>query len=220
MSDHKTKHWQKRFPNLLSLQETGKPRKNSTKKVASLDPGSEIADFYVIPEATSSKFLGSDIKIGGRGSINFKIIVMGKAGHVGLCQNTDNPILSACAFINDVTSYKFKSDNTKLNITNIDTGNKTTNLIPDTTVININIRFCALYNNDLIIKIIEKIEKKHFSNYKMENTRGEFFITDKNNKNIKKISSAINMVTKKEPSLSLKGGTSDGEFIIKICPSD
>ena len=104
---------------------------------------------------------------------------MGKAGHVGLCQNTDNPILPACAFINEVISYKFKSDDTKLNITNIDTGNKTTNLIPDTTVINLNIRFCDMYDNDSIIKIIEKIAQKHFSNYKMENTRGQFFITDK-----------------------------------------
>ena len=164
--------------------------------------------------------MGSDIKIGGRGSINFKITITGKAGHVGLCQNTDNPILSACAFINDVTSYKFKSDNTKLNITNIDTGNKTTNLIPDKTVINLNIRFCDMYDNDSIIKIIEKIAQKHFSNYKMENTRGQFFITDKNNKNIKKMALAINTITKKRTKIKPERWYFRWKIYNKICPSD
>src|SRR6185437_1427812 len=109
---------------------------NGTRKVLQWmkEERNERPDHCLVGEPTNAKRLGEAIKIGRRGSLNAKIKVSGVQGHVAhplLARLYDSPL--------DYGSAHFSPSN--LEVTSIDVGNPTTNLIPAAAEARLNIRY-------------------------------------------------------------------------------
>ena len=102
------------------------------------------------------------IKIGRRGSISFSIEVFGKSGHVAyphLAQNPLSALVNICYKLKKLNLRK-KAKNfpiTNLEITSIDTGNKASNVIPNSCLVSANIRYNNSYTEKVLLDSIKKI---------------------------------------------------------------
>ncbi|WP_455477778.1 succinyl-diaminopimelate desuccinylase [Bartonella sp. B10] len=186
----------------------------------------------LVGEPTSVKTVGDVIKIGRRGSLSGIITVKGCQGHVAFPERAANPLPLASKLIQaliqtplDNGTKNFQPSN--LELTAIDTGNPTVNVIPEQTKIHFNIRYNDLWTKEtLIVEIEKRLAAVQSDNnctqlpyYQLEwlQSLGNVFIT-KNDKLIKTLSNAIKSVTGNIPECSTSGGTSDARFIKDYCP--
>ncbi len=180
-------------------------------------------DYCVIAEPTSNEKLGDTIKIGRRGSATFKLTCHGKQGHVAYPDLADNPIYKMISILSKIRNTTLDNGNkyfqpSNCEVTTIDVGNNTDNLIPDLIVANFNIRYNDIQTPDTLFKLVNKICSSVTNNYKLSiyNNRGAFLsIPDKN---IDIMLDAINKVTNIDAVMSTSGGTSDAAFIKNVCP--
>lgn len=217
---------------LITNDEEG-PGINGTIKLLkwASDKG-ETWDATIVGEPTNPNNLGDMIKIGRRGSLSGVITVQGKQGHVAYPDRAANPLyltIKLCDALKntplDEGSSNFQPSN--LEITAIDTGNPTTNVIPAQSTIRFNIRYNDNWNVDTLKQEIENrlaaVKLQHGSassaSYQLDwmVSPGGVFLT-KNERLINRLSAAIEAVTGRTPELSTSGGTSDARFIKDYCP--
>ncbi|AZU37333.1 succinyl-diaminopimelate desuccinylase [Wolbachia endosymbiont of Bemisia tabaci] len=180
-------------------------------------------DFCIVGEPTSSEKLGDTIKIGRRGSATFKLICHGKQGHVAYPDLADNPIYKMVSILSKIKDTTFDTGNkyfqpSHCEITTIDVGNNTNNLIPSSIAAGFNIRYNNTQTPDVLYKMIDAICANVTNDYKlsMQSSRDVFLsITDRNTDIML---DAINKITGIDAVLSTNGGTSDAAFIKDICP--
>ena len=89
----------------------------------------------MVGEPTSVGVVGDTLKIGRRGSINFKVAVRGVQGHVGYPQKANNPIPVLAELVTQLAGYRLDKGNahfdpSTLAFTTMDVGNAATNVIP------------------------------------------------------------------------------------------
>ncbi|WP_353278757.1 succinyl-diaminopimelate desuccinylase [Wolbachia endosymbiont (group B) of Longitarsus flavicornis] len=180
-------------------------------------------DFCIVGEPTSSEKLGDTIKIGRRGSATFKLICHGKQGHVAYPDLADNPIYKMISVLSKIKDTTFDSGNkyfqpSHCEITTIDVGNNTNNLIPSSIAAGFNIRYNNIQTLDGLYKLIDEICSSVTNDYKlsMQSSRNVFLSTPDRNTDI--MLDAINKMTGIDAVLSTNGGTSDAAFIKDICP--
>src|SRR5690606_19362324 len=98
---------------------------------------------------------GDSIKIGRRGSVSGRITVTGKQGHVAYPQRANNPmpvvaeIARALYVPLDEGTAHFQPTN--LEVTSIDAGNPTSNLIPEQASLRFNVRFNANQTGETLL---------------------------------------------------------------------
>ncbi|MDM8335744.1 succinyl-diaminopimelate desuccinylase [Wolbachia pipientis] len=179
-------------------------------------------DYCVVAEPTSSEKLGDTIKIGRRGSATFKLICHGKQGHVAYPDLADNPIYKMVSILSKVKDTTFDNGNkyfqpSNCEITTVDVGNDTDNLIPGLITASFNIRYNNIQTPDNLYKLIDEICSSVTNDYKlsMHSSRGTFLSTP--DRNIDIMLDAINKVTSIDATLSTSGGTSDAAFIKDVC---
>ncbi|OAM05917.1 MAG: succinyl-diaminopimelate desuccinylase [Wolbachia endosymbiont of Dactylopius coccus] len=180
-------------------------------------------DFCIVGEPTSSEKLGDTIKIGRRGSATFKLICHGKQGHVAYPDLADNPIYKMVSILSKIKDTTFDTGNkyfqpSHCEITTIDVGNNTNNLIPSSIAAGFNIRYNNTQTPDVLYKMIDAICTNVTNDYKlsMQNSRDVFLSNPDRNTDI--MLDAINKITGIDAVLSTSGGTSDAAFIKDICP--
>jgi succinyl-diaminopimelate desuccinylase len=203
---------------LITGDEEG-PAINGTRKMlkALADKGEKI-DACVVGEPTNPKQLGEMIKIGRRGSENFKLTLFGTQGHSAYPQLADNPmprmveILSKLqAEILDEGTEHFDPSN--LEITTIDTGNMATNILPAQVSAGFNIRFNDNHTCKSLADWVRSICDSVTDKYELEvEETGEAFITEPGEFS-SIVANAVKSVTGLTPELSTTGGTSDARFI-------
>ena len=71
----------------------------------------ERIDHCVVGEPTSMARVGDTLKIGRRGSINFKLTVRGVQGHVGYPHKAKNPVPALAALVTRLSSHVLDSGN-------------------------------------------------------------------------------------------------------------
>lgn len=212
---------------LITGDEEG-PAINGTPKMLNwMAKQGETIDVCLVGEPTNVNILGDTVKIGRRGSMNGRLIVYGTQGHVAYPHLANNPVsailkmLSAIdADVLDTGSDHFPPSN--LEITTIDVGNGTTNVIPAKAEAGFNIRFNDLHSGasleQRISKIIDAIAAENDTRYDLEfSISGESFLTPPGPLS-QIIQQAIKSVTGHMPELSTTGGTSDARFIKDFCP--
>jgi succinyl-diaminopimelate desuccinylase len=180
-------------------------------------------DMILIGEPTSEKRLGDTVKIGRRGSVNMWIEIPGVQGHVAYPHRADNPItklgrvLTALDAIElDEGSDSFQASN--LEITDVETANPAGNIIPGSARARLNIRFNNLHRGeDLVALVRETVEAQAPGATVRAIISGEAFLTPPG-RLYDLVSDAIREETGIEPLLSTGGGTSDGRFLINLCP--
>lgn len=214
-------------PNLALLitgNEEGEPT-NGTKQILKwLEKNSqEKISFCLVGEPTSEEKIADIIKIGRRGSINFNLTVFGKQGHVAYPHKALNPVTSLVKILNLLTDFEFDHGSeffaaTNLEITNIEIGNKTTNIIPGKATASFNIRYSDHFTSSKLIEIIEHIAKKTVKKYELTyEISGESFFNPPS-KFSDLLEESAYEVTGYKAEFSTGGGTSDARFIKDICP--
>ena len=221
----------KKFNGSISLLITGDEEGvaiNGTKKVVEyLKKKKEKINFCLVGEPTNPNKLGEMIKIGRRGSITGKLVVIGVQGHVAYPNRANNPSTALVQILKELKGIKFDKGTkdfqpTNLEITKINIDNSADNVIPGLAYASFNIRFNNKHSSNTlkskINKIVKKICNKNKSKYKIEyNVSGEAFLTSPNETTYM-IQNTIKKITKIKPKLSTTGGTSDARFIRKISP--
>lgn len=217
---------QANFTGSLSFLITGDeegPGVNGTVKVLEwMKKKNHIPDFCLVGEPTSAQELGDVIKIGRRGSLNAVITVEGTQGHVAYPHLADNPIHKLMEILTSLTILPLDKGNkwfqpSSVQVTSIDVGNKTTNLIPATATARLNIRFNHLHNGNSLIGWIETQARRVAEHCQIDIVvSGEAFLTEPGNE-VQAIRLAIEEISSVKPRLDTGGGTSDARFISNYC---
>jgi succinyl-diaminopimelate desuccinylase len=180
-------------------------------------------DMILIGEPTSLDRLGDTVKIGRRGSVNMWIEVPGVQGHVAYPHRTTNPVGPLARIIAaldglhlDDGTEAFPPSN--LEFTGIDTPTHASNVIPGSATAQLNIRFNNLHKGADLIRKVEEIAKREAPEATVRaRISGEAFLTPPGPL-YDLVVEAIRAETGEAPELSTSGGTSDGRFLIQLCP--
>ena len=208
---------------LITGDEEGIAENGTVKVLEYLKQNNETLSACIVGEPTCSNIFGDIVKYGRRGSISFKLTVIGKQGHVAYPELADNPIDALIKILSDLKSHVLDNGNedfdpSNLEITDVTVGNSTGNVIPGKARATFNIRFNNLHSADSLKKLVQDICDKHSKNFILEEKYGaESFVNPKDSKVIKSLSDAINKVVGFQPVLSTTGGTSDARFIKNFC---
>ena len=131
---------------LITGDEEGVAVNGTVKLLEWLRARGEKIDHCVVGEPTGVANAGDTLKIGRRGSINFRITVTGVQGHVGYPQKAKNPIPVLAELVTQLAAHKLDKgtehfDPSTLAFTTMDVGNDATNVIPGEARTGFNIRF-------------------------------------------------------------------------------
>lgn len=209
----------------LSLMITGDEEGtgvNGTPKILEWLKGrGESIDLCLVGEPTSCTHIGDTLKIGRRGSLNGILVVHGMQGHVAFPQKADNPLPRLVETLfhlgagpTEAPSTLFEP--TRLEITSIDVGNPTVNLIPAKATARFNIRFSDAQTPDSLGAWLKETCQLHAGSHELtlclsgvaeSLTPGPLtdFLQD-----------TVESSTGLRPCLSTKGATSDARFIRHI----
>ena len=180
-------------------------------------------DMILIGEPTSIDRLGDTVKVGRRGSVNMWIEVPGHQGHVAYPHIADNPVAKLARIIAVLDSHHLDDGTdafppSNLEFTGISTPTHASNVIPGSATAQLNIRFNNLHRGNDLIKLVEKIAQAEEPKAKVRaRISGEAFLTPRGEL-YDHVVGAIRDETGVEPELSTSGGTSDGRFLIALCP--
>ncbi|MBW0007286.1 MAG: succinyl-diaminopimelate desuccinylase [Sphingomonas sp.] len=180
-------------------------------------------DMILIGEPTSVDRLGDTVKIGRRGSVNMWIEAPGVQGHVAYPHRATNPIpplarvIAALDAVHlDDGTDQFPPSN--LEFTAISTPTDASNVIPGSATAQLNIRFNNLQRGAALVAMVEEIAGREAPGSTVRaRISGEAFLTPPGPL-YDVVVAAIEEETGQKPELSTSGGTSDGRFLIQLCP--
>ena len=211
---------------LLTGDEEG-PAINGTVKLLdwALSRG-ERFDACLLGEPTSQATLGDTIKHGRRGSLNGRLTLSGKQGHVAYPQLADNPIRALAPVLEALQAPPLDAgtadfDPSNLEIVSVDVGNPATNVIPGEARLVFNVRFNDLWTPATLSAEIERrvaaaVPSGRYS-LTFDPTNAVAFLTARG-PFTDLVARAIQETTGVKPKLSTSGGTSDARFIKDACP--
>jgi succinyl-diaminopimelate desuccinylase len=180
-------------------------------------------DMILIGEPTSVDRLGDTVKIGRRGSVNFWIEAPGHQGHVAYPHRATNPIPPLARIIAALDSLVLDEGTdtfppSNLEFTAISTPTDASNVIPGSATAQANIRFNNLHKGADLVALVEEVaEREAPGSVVRSRISGEAFLTPPGQL-YDLVVEAIRDETGQEPELSTSGGTSDGRFLIALCP--
>jgi succinyl-diaminopimelate desuccinylase len=180
-------------------------------------------DMILIGEPTSEARLGDIVKIGRRGSVNMWVTVPGVQGHVAYPHRADNPVPKLGQVIAALEALHLDDGNdafqpSNLEITAVETSSRATNVIPGSARAQLNIRFNDLQRGEELVALVRRTAEAAAPGATVQaKISGEAFLTPPG-PIYEIVSEAIRAETGAPPRLSTHGGTSDGRFLIALCP--
>jgi succinyl-diaminopimelate desuccinylase len=180
-------------------------------------------DMILIGEPTSVERLGDTVKIGRRGSVNMWIEVPGVQGHVAYPERTSNPVPPLARVIAALDSLHLDDGSdqfppSNLEFTSIATPTHASNVIPGSASAQLNIRFNNLQRGEELVKLVTEIAEREAPGAIVKaRISGEAFLTPPGAL-YDLVVAAIEEEAGISPELSTSGGTSDGRFLIQLCP--
>ena len=226
---------------LITSDEEGEAEFGTKEIVARLKERGALPHLCVVGEPSSVETTGDVLKIGRRGAISGEITIAGKQGHVAYPQHANNASHKAMALGKWLTELSWDEGSadfpgSHLQITGLDSGTWTDNVIPGVCKINFNIRYSHKQTEAGIKRRIAEglmqlkqvttdIKVSWFRpclpyftsgaidavNDAVDNQESNPLLCDIDL--VAKAEQAIFDCTKRFPRLSTSGGTSDGRFI-------
>jgi len=202
---------------LLTSDEEGEAKFGTVVMLEYLKEKGMLPDYCIVAEPTCETVFGDAIKIGRRGSINGYLTIHGKQGHAAYPEKAINPVHQLAPILEKIAGVNLDNGDddfapSQMVITDIRGGMEVTNVTPGTLKLMFNVRNST--------KTTQKEVKVHINNcfkgldYSLELTQGSYpFVTTRDSKVVKKLSSSIASVTGIETKLSTAGGTSDARFM-------
>jgi succinyl-diaminopimelate desuccinylase len=186
----------------------------------------ERFDHCVLGESTSVEAVGDTIKHGRRGSLNGRITIRGRQGHVGYPHLALNPLRALAPVMTALLEAPLDKGNadfepSNLEVVSVDVGNPAFNVIPGEARLKFNVRFNDLWTPEsLAAEIARRLAAADVgerATLALEPTNAVAFLT-KPGPFTDLVAAAVRDVTGRTPSLSTGGGTSDARFIKTACP--
>lgn len=208
---------------LITGDEEGPARHGTNQVLDWMEANGHRPDHCLVGEPTSARRLGDMLKVGRRGSLNATITVHGIQGHVAYPHRADNPITRLVRILDRLKAEPLDTgteffDPSNLEVTNLDVGNPTENLIPARATARLNIRFNDRHTgqslSDWLRAVVAEEAPRHDIAIRVS---GESFFTPPGRLTELTVE-AIRQHTGLSPDLSTTGGTSDARFIRRLCP--
>lgn len=218
---------------LITGDEEGVAKDGTGKVVQALIAEGERVDHCILGEPTSAARFGDQVKIGRRGSLNAVIAVEGRQGHVAYPHKAANPIPVLIRLLGRLQdrvldagfgegTSAFPASN--LEVTTVDVGNPTHNLIPAKASARVNIRFNPHHDIDSLNAWMMGECEKVVLDEGFTGTvsfdpipTGNAFFTEPG-PFVSVVAGAVEDVTGQAPELTTTGGISDARFIKDLCP--
>jgi len=202
---------------------------NGTRKMLEwLKARDGIPDACLVGEPTSNEILADMVKIGRRGSLTATLTVTGTQGHTAYPQLADNPVHHLVAMLDAIVSETLDEGTehfspSSLQLTSVDVGNPTGNVIPAQASAAFNIRFNDRHSGASLEDWLRKrldtaIDTSRGAGYELSvRVSGDSFLCAPGPLS-DLICQAVEDVTGRRPELGTTGGTSDARFIKDYCP--
>jgi succinyl-diaminopimelate desuccinylase len=180
-------------------------------------------DMILIGEPTSVDRLGDTVKIGRRGSVNMWIEVPGVQGHVAYPHRATNPLPELARIVAALDAVHLDDGNdsfppSNLEFTSISTPTSASNVIPGSATAQLNIRFNNLQRGADLVRMVEEVAEREAPGAQVRaRISGEAFLTPPG-RLFDVVVESIEEEAGITPELSTSGGTSDGRFLIALCP--
>jgi succinyl-diaminopimelate desuccinylase len=212
---------------LITGDEEGPAINGTVKLLAWAKARGEPMDHCILGEPTNVEAVGDVIKIGRRGSLTGHITVHGKQGHVAYPERAVNPIHGMTKLLSGLLARPLDTGTThfapsNLEVTTLDVGNPTSNVVPNEAKSTLNIRFNDTWTpQTLEAEIRRRLDAAAGESVRytavFAKTNAVAFVTEPG-PFVTLVADAVAAVTGRTPKLSTTGGTSDARFIKDYCP--
>ncbi|MEK7436056.1 MAG: succinyl-diaminopimelate desuccinylase [Pseudomonadota bacterium] len=208
---------------LLTSDEEGAAVDGTARVVEKLKARGELLDYCIVGEPTSVNKLGDMIKNGRRGSLSGKLLIKGVQGHVAYPHLAKNPVHLAAPALAELAATKWDSGNaffpaTTWQISNIHAGTGAANVIPGSMEVQFNFRYSTASKPEDLQSRVHALLDRHGFDYALDWLHAAAPFLTPEGELIGATRDAVRAVTGIAPELSTTGGTSDGRFVIDICP--
>ncbi|MGL9760182.1 MAG: succinyl-diaminopimelate desuccinylase [Symbiopectobacterium sp.] len=216
-----TPYHQGRLAFLITSDEEASAVNGTMKVVEALMARNERLDYCLVGEPSSTRKLGDVVKNGRRGSITANLTVHGVQGHVAYPHLADNPVHRAIEALNELVGTEWDQGNaffppTSMQITNINAGTGSNNVIPGELFVQFNFRFSTELTDDVIKAHVAALLDFHQLNYTLNwNLSRQPFLTPPGDL-VNAVVTSIEHYNEIIPELLTNGGTSDGHFIAQM----
>ena len=208
---------------LITSDEEGEAEFGTKSIVSYLAEQQQLPHLCLVGEPTAAKQTGDVIKVGRRGAISAELLITGKQGHVAYPQFAKNAAHMAsdiASWLNHLSWDAGSEDfpGTSLQITSIDSGQWTDNIIPGKCKLCFNIRYSHKYTESEIKQRIALglAQLPYGITIEWQRPCSPYFTEQPNSQAMSLITAveqAIFQQCQLFPRLSTSGGTSDGRFI-------
>ena len=208
---------------LLTSDEEGPSVDGTVRVVERLKARGETLDYCIVGEPSSARTVGDMVRVGRRGSLSAKLTVRGVQGHVAYPEQVRNPIHLLAPALAEIAATSWDKGNeyfppTSFQVSNLNAGTGAENVVPGTAEILCNFRFSTASSESSLKQRFEDILKKHGLDYAIAWTLGGKPFLSTPGKLTEAVQRCVQAHAGLLPELSTGGGTSDGRFIIDICP--
>ena len=208
---------------LVTSDEEGPSVDGTVRVVEALKARGETIDYCIVGEPSSVERFGDTVKNGRRGSLTGRLVVQGVQGHVAYPHRVKNPVHLAAPALAELAATEWDQGNeyfpaTTWQISNIHAGTGAQNVTPGSVQVDFNFRFATASTPDALKARVAAILERHGLDYAIDWTLGgKPFLTPRG-RLVYTLTHAIEKVAGVKPEINCTGGTSDGRFIIDICP--
>ena len=208
---------------LITSDEEGPAVDGTVRVVEALKRRGETIDYCIVGEPSSSKNLGDTIRNGRRGSLTARLVVNGVQGHVAYPERVKNPVHLAAPALAEMAATEWDRGNeyfppTTWQVSNIHAGTGAQNIVPGSLQVDFNFRHSTESTPESLQQRVRGILDRHGLEYTLDwVVGGRPFVTPRG-RLVDTLTRVVREVTGVTPEVNCAGGTSDGRFIIDICP--
>jgi len=208
---------------LVTSDEEGPSVDGTAHVVEALKRRGEAIDFCIVGEPSSSKVFGDTIKNGRRGTLTARLTVHGVQGHVAYPDRAKNPVHVVAPALAEMAATEWDRGNeyfppTTWQVSNIHAGTGAQNIIPGACVVDFNFRFSTESTPEALKARVGAILARHGVEHDIAWVQGGKPFVTKRGRLVEVLTRVVQDVTGVTPEINCTGGTSDGRFIIDICP--
>ncbi len=208
---------------LITSDEEGPSVDGTVRVVEALKARGETIDYCIVGEPSSVHVFGDTIKNGRRGSLTGRLVVHGVQGHVAYPQRAKNPVHLVAPALAEVATTEWDRGNeyfppTTWQISNFHAGTGAQNIIPGSAQVDFNFRFSTASTPEGLKARVAEILDRHGLEYAIDWTLGGKPFLTQRGRLVETLTRAVEKVSGVTPEINCTGGTSDGRFIIDICP--
>jgi len=208
---------------LLTSDEEGVAVDGTVRVVEELKARGELLDYCIVGEPTAVAKLGDTVKNGRRGSLSGKLTIKGVQGHIAYPQLLKNPVHLFAPALAELAATEWDRGNaffppTSWQISNIHGGTGATNVTPNSLEVQFNFRYSTASTVEGLQQRLRGILDQNGLDYELDWLHGSSPFLTPDGELVAAVRGAVRAVTGIETELSTTGGTSDGRFLVDICP--